>query len=118
MIVALIVLASILLVTVKLPKVPTVVMNGWFAEVIVALIVAASMLDTVSVPGTVKLPISPLTTLNADEVTLPDTVKFAKVPTVVINGWFASVIVALIVLASILFVTVRLFKVPTVVING
>jgi hypothetical protein len=117
-IVALIVAAWILLVTVRLPKVPTVVMNGWFADVIVALIVAASILAVVNVPGTVKLPISPFTTLNDADVVLPTTVRFVSDPTVVINGWFVSVIVALIVAAWILLVTVRLFKVPTVVING
>ena len=113
MIVALIVAASILLVTVKLPSVPTVVMNGWFAEVIVALSV-----DTFKVPATVKLPINAFTVLNDAEVVLPTTVRLVSDPTVVINGWFASVIVALIVFASILLVTVRLFKVPTVVMNG
>ncbi len=46
------------------------------------------------------------------------TVRLPKVPTVVINGWFASVIVALIVRASILFVTVKFVKVPNVVMKG
>ena len=79
--VALIVLASILLVTVKLPNVPTVVMNGWFGEVIVVLIVA-----TFNAPATVRLPINAFTVLNDDEVVLPATVKFVKVPTVVMFG--------------------------------
>jgi hypothetical protein len=38
------------------------------------------------VPGTVKLPISPLTALNDAEVVLPTTVRFVSDPTVVING--------------------------------
>jgi hypothetical protein len=46
------------------------------------------------------------------------TVRLPNVPTVVMSGWFASVIVALMVRASILFVTVKFVKVPTVVING
>jgi hypothetical protein len=116
--VALIVAASILFVTVKFVKVPTVVMNGWFGDVIVALIVAASILFVVNVPGTVKLPISPLTALIDADVVLPTTVRLVNDPTVVINGWFADVIVALIVAAWILLVTVRLPKVPTVVMNG
>jgi hypothetical protein len=97
---------------------PTVVINGWLADVIVALIVAAWILFV-----TVRLP---------------------SVPTVVMNGWFADVIVALIVAALIVLVvntpgtvklpirpfttlndsdvvlptTVRLVNDPTVVING
>jgi hypothetical protein len=39
-------------------------MNGWFADVIVALIVVALIVLVVNVPGTVKLPIRPFTTLN------------------------------------------------------
>jgi hypothetical protein len=110
--------ASILFVTVKLPKVPTVVMKGWFADVIVALIVAALIVLVVNVPGTVKLPIKPFTTLSDSDVVLPTTVRLVNDPTVVINGWFALVIVALIVLASMLLVTVRLPNVPTVVMSG
>ena len=88
------------------------------ADVIVALIVAALMVLVVNTPGTVKLPIRPFTTLNDAEVVLPTTVRLVNDPTVVMNGWFASVIVALIVAAWILLVTVRLPNVPTVVMNG
>lgn len=111
--VALIVLASILLVTVKLPSVPTVVINGWFPEVTVVLIVA-----TFNAPDTVRLPINAFTALNDDEVVLPATVKFVKVPTVVMFGWLAVVILELIVADWILFVTVKLPNVPSVVMNG
>jgi hypothetical protein len=72
----------------------------------------------VNVPATVKLPINPFTTLSDSDVVLPTTVRFVNDPTVVINGWFALVIVALIVAAWMLLVTVRLFNVPTVVMNG
>jgi hypothetical protein len=86
--------------------------------VIVALIVAALIALVVSAPGTVKLPIRPFTALNDAEVVLPTTVRLVNDPTVVINGWFALVIVALMLAASILLVTVKLPNVPTVVMNG
>ena len=61
----------------------------------------------VMVPGTYRLLIVPLNELIVEEVTLPDTVKFVSVPKVVMFGWFAVVIVALIVPALILFATFK-----------
>ena len=40
-------------------------------------------------------------------VVLPDTVRFVKVPSVVMFGWFAVVSVALIVLALMLLATLK-----------
>ena len=64
----------------------------------------------VIVPGTVKLPIKPFTTLIDAAVTLSVTVRFVSVPIVVMLGWFAVVNVPLIVFVLILFVTVRFCK--------
>ena len=54
-----------------------------------------------------KLVIVALVAYNVFSVVLPDTVKLVSVPSVVMFGWFAVVIVALIVLAVILLATVR-----------
>ena len=61
----------------------------------------------VMVPGTYKLFSVPFKALIVDEVTLPDTVKSVSVPKVVILGWFAVVMVALIEFALMLFATFK-----------
>ena len=62
------------------------------------------------IPGTYKLLIVPLNALKLAAVTLPDTVKFVSVPSVVMFGWFAVVSVTLIVLALMLLATLKFCK--------
>ena len=61
----------------------------------------------VIVPGTYRLLIVPLKELIEDEVTLPDTVRFVNVPSVVMFGWFDVVIVPLIVPVLMLLATFK-----------
>jgi hypothetical protein len=70
------------------------------------------------IPGTVRLLIVPLNALMIAALTMPDAVRFAvlilfdtfrlvSVPILVMFGWFAVVILALIVPALILFATFK-----------